>query len=106
MFMQGHSPMNHLRPSKKMVAFEVTLKEKKHIAEGTVAFIFEKPSGFRVRAGQHVRMTLIPMQRNGGPFSMGSTKPTERVGFPKPCTSLRAGLLEASTVRLRVDREI
>jgi len=59
MFMQGHSPMNHLRPSKKMVAFEVALKEKKHIAEGTVAFIFEKPSGFRVRAGQHVRITLI-----------------------------------------------
>ena len=57
--MQGHSPMNHLRPSKKRVAFEVALLEKKHIAEGTVAFIFEKPNGFPMRAGQHVRMTLI-----------------------------------------------
>jgi ferredoxin-NADP reductase len=57
--MQGHSPMNHFRPSKKRVAFEVALKEKKQIAEGTIAFIFEKPNGFHMRAGQHVRMTLI-----------------------------------------------
>jgi len=51
--------MNHVRPSKKRVAFEVALLEKKHIAEGTIAFIFEKPNGFPLRAGQHVRMTLI-----------------------------------------------
>jgi len=43
----------------KRAAFEVALKEKKHIAEGTVAFIFEKPNGFHFLAGQHVRMTLI-----------------------------------------------
>jgi ferredoxin-NADP reductase len=66
--MQGHSPMNHLRPSKKMAAFEVALKGKEHLAEGTVAFIFEKPNGFRVWAGQHVRMTLIdpPEKDNEG----------------------------------------
>ena len=58
--MQGHSPMMHLRPSSmKKVAFEVTLKEKKNIAKGTLAFSFEKPNGFQMRAGQHVRMTLI-----------------------------------------------
>jgi ferredoxin-NADP reductase len=57
--MQGHSPMMHLRPSRARVAFEVALKEKKHIAAGTLAFIFEKPNGFHMRAGQHVRMTLI-----------------------------------------------
>jgi pimeloyl-ACP methyl ester carboxylesterase len=42
---------------------------------------------------------LLSMRRNGGPFSMGSTTPTARRGFLKPCTSLRAGLLEAETVR-------
>jgi len=51
--------LNHFRPSKKRAAFEVALKEKKHLAEGTVAFIFEKPNGFHMRAGQHVRMTLM-----------------------------------------------
>jgi ferredoxin-NADP reductase len=42
----------------KMI-FEVALKNKKQIAEGTYAFSFEKPKGFHFRAGQHVRMTLI-----------------------------------------------
>ncbi len=40
-------------------AFEVALKDKKQIAEGTYAFIFQKPKGFHFRAGQHVRMTLM-----------------------------------------------
>ncbi len=57
--MHGHSPMMHLRHSMKRVAFEVALKEKKHLAEGTMAFIFEKPNGLQMRAGQHIRMTLI-----------------------------------------------
>jgi ferredoxin-NADP reductase len=64
--MHGHSLWNHVRPSMKVAAFEVALLEKKHIAEGTVAFIFEKPNGFHVRAGQHVRMTLIyPPETDG-----------------------------------------
>ena len=57
--MHGHSLLNHLRPEIQRAAFEVALKEKKHIAEGTIAFIFEKPNGFHMRAGQHIRMTLI-----------------------------------------------
>jgi len=43
----------------KLAAFEVALKEKKHLAEGTIAFIFEKPNEFHFKAGQHIRMTLI-----------------------------------------------
>ena len=57
--MRGHSPLNHVRPSMKRAAFEVALKEKKHLAEGTIAFVFEKPNGFHFQAGQHIRMTLI-----------------------------------------------
>jgi ferredoxin-NADP reductase len=43
----------------KKASFEVALKGKKQIAEGTWAFTFEKPKGFNFRAGQHVRMTLL-----------------------------------------------
>ncbi len=46
-------------PSMKKDAFEVALKDKKQIAEGTLAFVFEKPEGFRFKVGQHIRMTLI-----------------------------------------------
>lgn len=45
--------------SMKKASFEVVLKDKKQIAEGTWAFIFEKPPGFHFKAGQHIRMTLI-----------------------------------------------
>lgn len=45
--------------SMKKASFEIALKDKKQIAEGTWAFIFEKPNGFQFKAGQRVRMTLI-----------------------------------------------
>jgi ferredoxin-NADP reductase len=51
-------PPGHSVPSRERVEFEVALKDKKQIAEGTYAFTFEKPKGFHFRAGQHVRMTL------------------------------------------------
>jgi ferredoxin-NADP reductase len=55
-----HGPAMHTKlMSKQRVAHEVALKGKKQIAEGTYEFVFEKPSGFRFSAGQHVRMTLI-----------------------------------------------
>lgn len=40
-------------------SFEVALKSKKQVAEGTSAFVFEKLQGFHFKAGQHIRMTLI-----------------------------------------------
>jgi ferredoxin-NADP reductase len=55
----GHFPTKHSRPSMEKAAFEVALKEKKQIAEGTIAFVFEKPNGFHFNAGQHIRITLI-----------------------------------------------
>lgn len=45
--------------SMKKASFEIALKGKKQIAEGTMVFIFEKPEGFIFKAGQHLRMTLI-----------------------------------------------
>ncbi len=47
------------KSSMKKASFEVALKDKKEIAEGTLGFIFERPAGFTFKAGQHVRMTLI-----------------------------------------------
>ncbi len=57
--MHGTFLFNHVRPSMKRVAYEVALKEKKRLAEGTIAFVFEKPNGFHFKAGQHIRMTLM-----------------------------------------------
>lgn len=58
--MHGTFLLNHVRPlSMKRVAYEVALKEKKQLAEGTIAFVFEKPNGFHFKAGQHIRMTLM-----------------------------------------------
>lgn len=45
--------------SMKKASFEIILKDKRQIAEGTMAFIFQKPDEFHFKAGQHVRMTLI-----------------------------------------------
>lgn len=58
-----HEKYMHMHGSKmsgmKKASFEVALKSIKQIAEGTWAFVFEKPAGFQFKAGQHVRMTLI-----------------------------------------------
>lgn len=45
--------------SMRKASSDVSLKAKRQIATATWEFVFEKPEGFRFRAGQHVRMTLI-----------------------------------------------
>jgi ferredoxin-NADP reductase len=59
MNMFGHSLISHLGGSKKIASYEIKLKDKKLIAEGTYEFVFEKPQDFHFQAGQHVRITLI-----------------------------------------------
>jgi ferredoxin-NADP reductase len=59
-------------------SFAASLKGKQQIAEGTWAFVFEKPDGFRFKAGQHVRMTLVDPPETDGEgdsrfFSLAST---------------------------------
>src|ERR1700693_610215 len=39
--------------------FLCTLKDRKEVAEGTMAFQFEKPPGWRFNAGQYLDMTLL-----------------------------------------------
>ncbi len=42
-----------------MTAYEVTLKGREEIAEGTMAFHFEKPTGFSFKPGQAIDIILI-----------------------------------------------
>lgn len=42
-----------------MTTYEVRLKGREEIAEGTMAFHFEKPTGFSFKAGQAVALELI-----------------------------------------------
>jgi ferredoxin-NADP reductase len=41
------------------LGFMCKLKDRKEVAEGTIAFRFEKPSGWTFKAGQFVDMTLL-----------------------------------------------
>lgn len=57
--MQSHGANGNGAP-KDIVSFNITLKSKRQIAEGTYEFIFDKPADFYAyKAGQHGRMTLI-----------------------------------------------
>ena len=42
-----------------MPAYKVRIKHRKEVAEGTMAFYFEKPPGFEFKAGQFLNYTLI-----------------------------------------------
>ncbi|WP_256754010.1 FAD-dependent oxidoreductase [Mesorhizobium sp. Mes31] len=64
--------------SMKKASFELALKGRRQIAQDSWAFVFERPDGFRFKAGQHVRMTLIdpPETDHAGDsrfFSLAST---------------------------------
>lgn len=51
-----------MRPSlldTQMAVYEVQLKNRQEVAEGTMAFSFEKPAGFEFKAGQFIDVTLI-----------------------------------------------
>jgi ferredoxin-NADP reductase len=41
------------------LGFMCKLKDRKEIAEGTMAFLFEKPSGWTFKPGQYLDMTLV-----------------------------------------------
>jgi ferredoxin-NADP reductase len=42
-----------------MAIYKIKLKDRRQIAEGTMAFCFEKPEGFAYKAGQFADYTLI-----------------------------------------------
>jgi len=42
-----------------MANYDVKLRDRQQVAEGTMAFHFDKPSEFQFKAGQYLRLTLI-----------------------------------------------
>lgn len=56
--MQSHGSSGKGMPE-DIISFNITLKGKKRVAEGTYEFTFTKPAEFDYKAGQHGRMTLI-----------------------------------------------
>jgi len=42
-----------------MAAYNIKLKRREEVAEGTMSFFFDKPAGFQFKAGQFVRFSLI-----------------------------------------------
>ncbi|MGH8657860.1 MAG: hypothetical protein ACREV4_05085 [Gammaproteobacteria bacterium] len=42
-----------------MSVYKVTLKKREEVAEGTIAFHFEKPTGFSFKAGQAIDVVLM-----------------------------------------------
>jgi len=57
--MRQHGGLGESSEPVKLASYEVALKDKQQIAEGTYAFTFERPEEFEFKAGQHVRMSLI-----------------------------------------------
>ena len=45
--------------------FICKLKDRKEVAEGTMSFRFEKPSGWAFKVGQYLDMTLLRSFRDG-----------------------------------------
>jgi ferredoxin-NADP reductase len=48
-----------MRTAAASAGFMCKLKDRKEVAEGTMAFRFEKPSGWRFKPGQYLDMTLL-----------------------------------------------
>ena len=52
-----------------MATHQVKLKNRREVAEGTMAFHFEKPPGFAFKAGQALAWTLIDPPETDGDFA-------------------------------------
>jgi len=69
---------NHSHDHVEVLVFKVKLKDKKEVAEGTMAFYFERPMGFDFRAGQHAKWVFAnppetDSEGNNRMFSLASS---------------------------------
>lgn len=76
----GHSHDHHDHSSK----FLIKLIDKKQVAEGTMAFSFERPAGLEFKPGQHAEWTLInppetDAEGNSRMFSLASSPSEQRL---------------------------
>ena len=62
-----------------MTTYEIRLKRRQIVAEGTMVFYLEKPEGFQFKAGQSIDLTLInPAETD----AKGDSRPFSLVGAP------------------------
>ena len=66
-----------MSPAASQTTYLVKLKDRRQVAERTMAFQFEKPEGFTFKAGQSIDMTLMnpsetDREGNGRTFSVAS----------------------------------
>ena len=66
-----------------MPKYTLKLINRQQVAEGTLAFFFEKPSGFVFKAGQYVEVSLrdppeTDSEGNSRAFSLASPRRTPR----------------------------
>ena len=66
-----------MSPAASQTTYLVKLKDRRQVAERTMAFQFEKPEGFTFKAGQSIDMTLMnppetDREGNGRAFSIAS----------------------------------
>lgn len=78
-----HTHDHHSHESSKFI---VKLIDKKQVAEGTMAFSFERPAGLEFKAGQHAEWTLInppetDAEGNSRMFSLASSPSEQRLTF-------------------------
>lgn len=69
-----------------MANYQVRLRKKEEVAESTMAFYFEKPTGFQFKPGQFANLTLLnppetDAEGNGRTFSIASAPLEEDLMF-------------------------
>ena len=69
-----------------MATYKIKLKRREEVAEGTVAFFFQKPEGLQFKAGQFLRFNLIDppetdAEGDGRTFSIASAPHEEDLMF-------------------------
>ncbi len=62
-----------------MPEYTIKLRDRKEVAEGTMAFHFEKPARFQFKAGQFVNLTLVNPPETDGE---GDSRPSSIASAP------------------------
>ncbi len=98
----------HDHESDAPTTFEVVLKEKKEVAEGTMEFLFEKPKEFEFRAGQHMNVMLIDppetdAEGNTRTFSLASAPSENYIAF---ATRMRDTAFKRVLKNMAVDTKV
>ena len=78
-----------MSPAASQTTYLVKLKDRRQVAERTMAFQFEKPEGFTFTAGQSIDMTLMnPSETDGKGMDVHFPS---RVPLMKVCSWSRPG---------------